>query len=101
MLLFCLGCWIVVVRLFWPCGRLVVTIIVVVVIIGVGGAISVATFTSARQITGQHVAIKITARQLSPQIDRSSKNVASARATTKKHTLFVSVVWREFMAQNT
>lgn len=66
-------------------GNIVVPVVVTIVVrcAVVGGAISVATFTSARQITGQHVAIKITARQLSPQIVRSSKNVASARATTK------------------
>lgn len=69
-------------------------------------AISVAAFTSARQITGQPVAIKITARQLSPQIVRNSKNVASTRATTQnnKQTRVVvccPVLCREFMAQNT
>jgi len=97
------------------CNIVVAAAVVVTIVVGhthifffpkILPAISVAAFTSARQITGQPVAIKITARQLSPQIVRNSKNVASTRATTQnnKQTRVVvccPVLCREFMAQNT
>lgn len=63
------------------CLLLFVTIVVAVFCV-VCLAISVATFTSARQITAQHVAIKITARQLSPLHCQAHKNVARVRSSS-------------------